>query len=127
MRKMLILVYSAFLIILLANYFYYKNLYNKQINYIVELLDRQVQTVGFSVDSTNNSFSSDLNQISFKEDLNQFFTNPDNQYKAKERMKLFFSKYNDFVTGIKYYDNYKNEFTLKKDNDNNSGEWLEQP
>ena len=28
---------------------------------------------------------------------------------------------------LNYYDNNKNEFTLKKDNDNNSGEWLEQP
>ena len=126
MRRILILVYSAFLIILLTNYVYYKNLYNKQIDYIVKLLDRQVQTVGLSVDSTNYWFSSDLNQISFKEDLSQFFTNPDNQFSTKERMKLFFSKYNDFVTGIKYYDNNKNEFTLKKDNDNNSGEWLEQ-
>ena len=54
-----------------------------------------------------------------------FFTNPENQFRAKERMKLFFSKYNDFVTGIKYFDNNRNEFTLKKDND--SGEWLEQP
>ena len=110
---------------MLANYFYYKNLYNKQIDYIVKLLDRQVQTVGLSVDSTNNGFSSDLNQIGFKEDLSSFFTNPDNQLMAKERMKLFFSKYNDIVTGIKYYDNNKNEFTLKKDNEN--GEWLEQP
>jgi signal transduction histidine kinase/DNA-binding response OmpR family regulator len=126
MKRILILVYSAFLIILLANYIYYKNLYNKQIDYIVKLLDRQVQTVGLSVDSTNYWFSSDLNQISFKEELSQFFTNPDNQFSTKERMKLFFSKYNDFVTGIKYYDNNKNEFTLKKDNDNNSGEWLEQ-
>ena len=40
-------------------------------------------------------------------------------------MKSFFSKYKDFVTGIKLYDNNRNEFTLKKDND--SGEWLEQP
>jgi signal transduction histidine kinase/CheY-like chemotaxis protein len=126
MRRILILVYSAFIIILLANYFYYKNLYNKQIDYVVKLLDRQVQTVGLSVDSTNYWFSSDLNQISFKEDLSLFFKNPDNQFSAKERMKLFFSKYNDFVTSIKYYDNNKNEFTLKKDNDNNSGEWLEQ-
>ncbi len=125
MRRILILVYSAFLIILLTNYFYYKNLYNKQIDYIVKLLDRQVQTVGLSVDSINYWFSSDLNQISFKEDLSSFFTNPDNQLMAKERMKLFFSKYNDIVTGIKFYDNNKNEFTLKKDNDN--GEWLEQP
>jgi signal transduction histidine kinase/CheY-like chemotaxis protein len=125
MRRILFLVYSAFLIILVANFIYYKNLYNKQIDYIIKLLDRQVQTVGLSVDSTNYSFSSDLNQISFKEDLSLFFTNPDNQFTAKERMKLFFSKYNDLVTGIKFYDNKKNEFTLKKDND--SGEWLEQP
>ena len=127
MRRILILVYTAFLIIMLTNYFYYKNLYNKQINYIVKLLDRQVQTVGLMVDSTNIWFSSDLNQISFKEDLSLFFTSPENQLRAKERMKLFFSKYNDFVTGIKFYDNNKNEFTLKKDNESNSGEWLEQP
>ena len=38
-------------------------------------------------------------------------------------MKKFFSKYQDFVTGIKLYDNNKNEFTLKKDE---SDEWLEQ-
>jgi signal transduction histidine kinase/CheY-like chemotaxis protein len=125
MRRILILVYSAFLIILIVNYVYYKNLYNKQIDYITKLLDRQVQTIGLTVDSTNTWFSSDLNQIGYKEDLSLFFTNPENQLMAKERMKLFFSKYNDIVTGIKYYDNNKNEFSLKKDND--SGEWLEQP
>jgi hypothetical protein len=127
MRKILIIVYSAFLIILLANYFYYKSLYNKQINYIVELLNHQVQIVGLSVDNTNNGFLSDLNQISFSEDLTLFFTNPENQYRASEKMKLFFSKYQDFVTGIKLYDNHKNEFTLKKDSESESGEWLEQP
>lgn len=125
MRRILILVYSAFLVILLANYFYYKNLYNKQIDYIVKLLDRQVQTVGLLVDSTNNGFSSDLNQIGYKEDLGSFFTSHEEQIMAIERMKLFFSKYNDIVIGIKYYDNNKNEFTLKKDSEN--GEWLEQP
>src|ERR1035437_519688 len=124
MRRILILVYSAFLIIMLANYIYYKSLYNKQISYIIELLDRQVQIVGISVDSTNNGFVSEFNEISFSGDLSLFFTNPKNQNNAKEKMKTFFSKYNDFVTGIKLYDNNKNEFTLKKDD---NGEWLEQP
>jgi len=125
MRRILILVYSAFLIILLTNLFYYKNLYNKQIDYIIKLLDRQVQTVGHSVDSTNDWFSSDLNQISYNEDLSLFFTSQADQDKVKERMKLFFAKYNDIVTGIKFYDIHKNEFTLKRDYE--SGEWLEQP
>jgi signal transduction histidine kinase/CheY-like chemotaxis protein len=128
MKRILIIVYTAFLIIILANYFYYKSLYNKQINYITELLDRQVQIVGLSVDAINNDFPSDLNQIFFNEDPAKFFTNPEIQDRTKEKMKLFFSKYNDFVSGIKFYDNKKNEFTLKKDNDEShkSGEWLEQ-
>jgi signal transduction histidine kinase/DNA-binding response OmpR family regulator len=124
MRRILFLVYAAFLIIIIANYIYYKNLYNKQVNYIVELLDRQVQIVGLSVDSTNYGFVSDFNRISFSEDLSSFFTIPGNQDKAKEKMKSFFSKYDEFVTGIKLYDNNKNEFTLKKDD---NGDWLEQP
>jgi signal transduction histidine kinase/CheY-like chemotaxis protein len=126
MRRILIIVYSAVLAILLANYFYYNSLYNKQISYITELLNRQVQIVGLSVDNTNNSFLSDLNKISFDEDLLQFFANSENHFRASERIKLFFSQYGEFVTGIKLYDNKQNEYTLKKDTDTDSGEWLEQ-
>jgi signal transduction histidine kinase/CheY-like chemotaxis protein len=125
MRKILILVYSVFLLIMLANYFYYKNLYNKQINYIIELLDRQVQIVGLSVDSLNSGFISDINQMSLSEDISLFFRNPEYQYRSKEKLKLFFSRYKDFVTGIKLYDNDRNEFTLKQDIE--TGDWLEQP
>jgi signal transduction histidine kinase/CheY-like chemotaxis protein len=110
-------------VIILANLFYYKSLYNKQINYITTLLDRQVQIVGMSVDNTNNQFVSDLNKIFFQEDLAMFFSNSDNQGRAVEKMKLFFSKYQDFVTGIKIYDKNRNEYSLKQDEE----EWLGQP
>ncbi|MCX6330474.1 MAG: response regulator [Bacteroidia bacterium] len=123
MKKLLIFVYSAFVVIMLANFFYYRNLYNKQINYITTLLDRQVQIVGLSVDNTNNNFLSDLNKISFSDDLALFFTDNEKQYRAKENMKLFFSKYQDLVTGMKLYDDKRNEYTLKKDD---TGDWLEQ-
>jgi signal transduction histidine kinase/CheY-like chemotaxis protein len=126
MKRILIIAYSAFMIILLANFIYYKSLYNKQIKYIVELLDRQVQVIGLSVDNTNNGFLSDLNEISFMEDVVLFFHNPENRYRSSERLKLFFSKYQEFVTGIKLYDTNKNEFTLKRDNESKTGEWLEQ-
>ena len=125
MRRILILVYSAFVIIMIANYIFYKSMYNKQISYIVELLDRQVQIVGLTVDSTNNGFISDFNKINFSDDLNLFFTNPENQVRIKDKMKSFFSKYKEFVIGIRLYDKKKNEFTLKRDNE--SEEWLEQP
>jgi signal transduction histidine kinase/DNA-binding response OmpR family regulator len=124
MRRILILVYSAFLLIMLANYIYYKSLYQKQIKYITELLDRQVQIIGISVDNTNNSFVSDLIQAIFSKDLSLFFSDSQVKYRLTENMKLFFSKYQNFVSGIRYYDNNKNEFTLKKDTEP-PGEWLD--
>lgn len=125
MRRILIIVNIAFVVIMLANFFYYRDLYKKQINYIFELLNRQVQIVGLSVDEINNGFVSDLEQINYDQDLTLFFNEKEKQNVAHDKMKLFFSKYEDFVTGIKYYDNHKNEFTLKKDSE--TSEWLESP
>lgn len=130
MKRLFIIVYSVFVIIMLANYFYYKDLYKKQINYIFELLHQQVRIVGLQVDETNNGFLSDLNQISFPEDpqseLTDFFTNPESYSRAVDRMKLFFTKYEQFVTGMRFYDNSKHEFTLKMDSEDERKEWLAQ-
>jgi hypothetical protein len=127
MRRIIILSYSAFLFILLINFFYYDNLYKKQINYINELLDRQVQIVGLEVDSTNNGFVSDLTQINFNfsQDLSRFFdkSSPDIKVTITEQLKLFYSKYKDFVSRIRVYDDNLNEFTLSKDEAKN--EWIE--
>jgi signal transduction histidine kinase/CheY-like chemotaxis protein len=125
MRRILIIVNIVFVVIMVANFVYYKDLYKKQVNYIFELLNRQVQIVGFSVDETNNGFETDVNQINFEQDLIMFFSDKEKQKFAIDKMKLFFSKYEEFVTGIKYYDNKKNEFTLKKDAE--TGEWLPSP
>lgn len=122
MRRVIITAYSAFVVIMLINFFYYNNLYKNQVRYIIELLDRQVQIVGLEVDSTNNTFVSDLTQINFSQDPSRFFdrSDPDIQYRVKEQLKLFFSKYKDFVTKIRLYDDNLNEYTLSKDED-----WIE--
>jgi signal transduction histidine kinase/CheY-like chemotaxis protein len=130
MRRVLIIVYSAFLVIMMANYFYYKNLYKRQIDYIFELLDRQTQIVGFEVDSTNNGFVSELTEIcmpldSKSQDMSRFFDRsvPQIQFTATEALKNFFSKYKDFVVKIRVYDDNFNEYTLSKDEGKNV--WLE--
>jgi len=126
MRRVLILTYSAFLLIMVANFFYYDNLYKKQIKYITELLDRQVQIVGLEVDSTNNGFTSDLNKINFDptQDVSHFFdkSSPETGARIKESLMLFYSKYKDFVTRIRIYDNELNQYTLSWDEEKN--DWI---
>lgn len=123
-KKIPIIAVTVIIAMIIANFFYYNGLYKKQINYIENLLDRQVQIVGLSVDNTNDGFVSDLHQIILSEDIAHFFSSQEQQTRTADRMKLFFSKYEDLITGIKLYDNNKNEFTLKKDETGNN--WLEQ-
>jgi len=123
-KKIIILAYSAVAVILLLNYFYYNNLYQNQIEYIVKLLDRQVQIVGLEVDSTNTYFGSDLTQITMDKEAESFFIKPITgaHNRMIEEMKLFFGKYKDFITRIRLYDRNLNEFTLSKDEEKN--EWI---
>lgn len=122
MKKTLLTVCTAFLILIIFHVLFYKSLYQKQITYVSELLDRQVQIVGNSIDNANNSFISDLNEIIFSGDIALFFTNPEHQRISREKLRLFYSKYDDFISGIKLFDSNKNEFTLKRE----ANEWLEQ-
>ncbi len=124
MKKILIVVISALAVIIAGNVLFYDSLYKKQINYFTSLLDRQAQLAGSSVDRINNDFISDLNQVIFSDDVSDFFTDQSQKSKTEEKMKLFFSKYEDLITGIKFYDTNRNEFTLKKDETGNN--WLEQ-
>lgn len=125
MRRVLITACAAIAAIIAVNFFYYRALYKKQTEYIVELLDRQVKIVGVTVDKTNQGFLSDLNQVaSYYDDMSAFFKGGEEQRRSIERMRLFFSKYENFVTAIKFQDRDRNLFSLRRDEQ--TGEWLEQ-
>lgn len=124
MKRIIIVVIASLSIIIVAILILARGLYNKQLTHISNLLDRQVKIVGTSVDNTNNEFVSDLNQIVFSEDNSQFFSLPEQKSKTEEKIKIFYSKYESLITGIKYFDNNRNEFTIKKDETGTS--WLVQ-
>ena len=60
MKKILLITYAAFLIVILASVGVFRSLYNRQISSMSELLNRQVQIVGLAIDSTDNGFLTDL-------------------------------------------------------------------
>jgi len=125
MKKILIIVISVFMIIVCANFFYYKSLYNKQISRKTMYLERQAESAGLFTDSINHRFSKDIRQVILTDDIYCFFTGDQAcRTRTIDRMKLFFTRYGDLVAGIKLYDNQKNEFTLKKDETGIN--WLEQ-
>jgi signal transduction histidine kinase/CheY-like chemotaxis protein len=115
MKRATQIAFALFVIIAVGNYFYYKNLFNNQIEYISNLLDRQVQLVGQEVDEFNTFITSDLSKIDFSDDIDRFFDDQLINQRATERLKLYYIKYQDFITGISIINNRSDVFNMALD------------
>ena len=123
MKKITIIAYSAFLLIMVLDIAFFRNLYKNQIEYSRKLLDRQVRIVGSDVDNMSMYVISDLTEIDFSEDITLFFTDKGVNERAKERIKLYYSKYEDLIVSMMLYNNAGDVYTLFKDEERNS--WLD--
>lgn len=115
MKRAIILSLILMVLIALGNYIYYKNLYSNQIIYISKLLNRQVQIIGQEVDEFSFFFQSDLSKIDFTAEISQFFDNAEVNRRATEKLKLYFLKYQDFITGISIINNRTDVFNMSLD------------
>ena len=123
MKKITIIAYSAFLLIMLINLVFYNSLYKNQIEYSVKLLDRQARIVGSDIDNTSMYIVSDLTEINFSDDISLFFTDDQVNERAKGKIKLYYSRYEEIIVGIMLYNNAGDVYTLFKDEERNS--WLD--
>ena len=123
MKKITIIAYSAFLLIMVINIFFYRSLYNNQVDYSIKMLDRQVRIVGSDVDNTSMYLISDLNEIDFSDDIALFFNDKLVNERAKEKIKLYYSKYEDVIVSLMLYNNAGDVYTLFKDEEKNT--WLD--
>jgi signal transduction histidine kinase/DNA-binding response OmpR family regulator len=123
MKRITIIAYSAFLVIILANVLFYRNLYRNQLEYSNKLLDRQAMIAGSDIDNTSMYIVSDLTEIDFSDDITLFFSDINVNERAKEKMKLYYSKYEDIIVGLMLYNNAGDVYTLFKDEERNL--WLD--
>ncbi len=123
MKKISLVAYSAFLILVVITALFYVSLFRNQIEYSNKILDRQVMIVGSDIDNTSMYIISDLNEIDFSDDIPQFFTDPSVNERAREKMKLYYSRYEDIIVGLMLNNNLGDVYTLFKDEERNS--WLD--
>lgn len=123
MKKISIIAFSAFFLLMLITVIFYVSLYRNQIEYSNKILDRQVMIVGSDIDNTSMYILSDLNEIDFSDDIAQFFADQAVNEQAREKMKLYYSRYEDIVVGLMLYNTEGDVYTLFKDEERNS--WLD--
>jgi signal transduction histidine kinase/CheY-like chemotaxis protein len=122
-KRISLIAFSAFFLIMLVTAIFYLSLYRNQIEYSNKILDRQVMIAGSDIDNTSMYIVSDLTEIDFSDDISSFFTDPVVNERVRERMKLYYSKYEDIIAGLMLYNNMGDVYTLFKDEERNS--WLD--
>jgi len=123
MKKISLVAWSAFFLIMLVTVIFYLSLYRNQIEYSNKLLDRQVMIAGSDIDNTSMYIVSDLTELDFSDDFSGFFTDEITNERVTERMKLYYSKYEDIVVGLMLYNTSGDVYTLFKDEERNA--WLD--
>lgn len=123
MKKISLVAWSAFFLIMLVTVIFYLSLYRNQIEYSNKLLDRQVMITGSDIDNTSMYIVSDLTELDFSDDFSGFFTDEITNERVTERMKLYYSKYEDIVVGLMLYNTSGDVYTLFKDEERNA--WLD--
>lgn len=123
MKKMTIIAYCAFILIMVLDILFFRSLYFKQVEYSNKLLDRQVRIVGSDVDNMNMFIISDLTEIDFAEDISGFFSDTEIAERTREKIKLYYSKYEDIIVSVMFYNNAGDVYTLFKDEEKNT--WLD--
>jgi len=123
MKRTSLAAFSAFALLMLITVLFYLSLYRNQIEYSNKLLDRQVMIAGSDIDNTSMYIVSDLTEIDFSDDITLFFSDEEVNERAKEKMKLYYSRYEEIVVGLMLYNTDGDVYTLFKDEERNS--WLD--
>ncbi|MEA1896980.1 MAG: response regulator [Bacteroidota bacterium] len=118
MKKIYLIITTLIVILLLANVYYYFNIYEHQVSYQKNILLKQAQISSSEIERTGYLFESDLNYIIFSENFLNFFSIQKQQSTIVKKLQIFYSKYEELVSNITYFDIKKNEYNLFRDRKN---------
>jgi PAS domain S-box-containing protein len=115
MKKIYYLVIVIIGVVILANIYYFIDIYKSQIKFQRELVTRQVQLCGSRIEQVGNEFENEINYILFSDDIAGLFSKEDFRERGTKKLENFYSKYQNLITNIRIYDSRSNVLNLTKD------------
>jgi hypothetical protein len=117
MRKFYFIIVFFFIALAAINMYYFRSLYEMQINQHKNFLFKQSDVCVNNIEKTLLKFESDLNYILFSDDVTKLFQNDGED--GLKKLQLFYSTYHSLVKNIDIYDNDKNVLNVFRDRKQN--------
>lgn len=106
------------MIVIGLNIFFYLSFYNQQLKSHSTIISKQAKLCGIEVENKFNDLANDLNFYFNKYDLYLLFNEKNIQSESVRKLRQFFIKYNDIITGIEIIDKNGNKFIFNGNSEN---------
>lgn len=101
------------------NALFYFQILNKQLDFQTNLLERQVQICGNTIEQEGQRFENELNSIPYESDFTRLFTDEEIRQTGSVNLQKLYTGYRDLINKITVYDNENNVYSLIIDNKGN--------
>ncbi len=118
MKKIYYIVGIIIVLVILANIYYFIDIFKSQIKFQRELLTRQVQLCGSEIEQVGLGFENEINYILFSDDIAGLFSKEETRDRGTKKLENFYTKYQNLITNIRIYDANSNVLNLTKDQKN---------
>lgn len=118
MRRIYALVGLIILLVLAANLYYFIDIFKSELNFQKELLTRQVQTCGSTIEGSGLDFENEINYILFSDDIAGLFEKNAAGDICIKKLENFYTKYQGMITNIRIYNMHSNVMNLTRDSKN---------
>ena len=118
MKKYYVFVVLVFLTLVAVVLFSFWRIYNRQMAYQRDILQKQVQNCGDEIEKNIIRFTNDVNYILFSEDLTGIIGSESSKHSAVFKIERLYLSYKDLIKNVYIYDQQKNVVNLFYDKKN---------
>ena len=118
MKKYYLYVFLVYLTLLVVVLFSFWRIYNRQMAYQRDILQKQVQNCGDEIEKNIIRFTNDVNYILFSEDLTGIIGSESSKHSAVFKIERLYLSYKDLIKNVYIYDQQKNVVNLFYDKKN---------
>ncbi|MFC2116427.1 ATP-binding protein, partial [Bacteroidota bacterium] len=97
----------------------YFSIYNQQLDFQTEILARQTQLCGNTIEQEGQQFENELNSIPYQDDFSKLFNDDNIKERGAINLRKLYTGYNQLINKITVFDNHNNVFGLILDAKNN--------
>jgi CheY-like chemotaxis protein/signal transduction histidine kinase len=110
-REFYFILLSVFLFIAVNTIFYFQIL-NRQLDFQTDLLSRQAQICGNTIEQEGLQFEYELHSIPYQDDFTRLFTDQEIRQRGSVNLQKLYAGYSQLINKITVYDNHNNVYSL---------------